>query len=61
MSQSFMLNLKNDHLILSEFPFLFSIGKLKLGHNFSQYPLNQNLDFEVSVMGCAYFQIFPNS
>ena len=36
ISQSFILSLKCDHLLLCEFSILFSIVKLKLGHNFSQ-------------------------
>ena len=35
ISQSFILSLKCDHPLLSEFPILFSTVKLKLGHKFS--------------------------
>ena len=36
ISQSFILSLKCDHVILCEFSFLFLTVKLKLGHKFSQ-------------------------
>ena len=57
-----MLSLKCGYPFLCEFPILFLTVKLKLGHNFSQFIHRFiNLDFEILVLRCVYFQVFPNS
>ena len=58
ISQSFILSLKCDHLLLCEFFTLFSTVKLKLGHKFSQLIHRFNIGILKCWSGAVYISKF---
>ena len=53
-----MLSLKCDHLLLFEFPILFSTVKVKLGHTFSQLIHKFNIWILKCWSGAVYISKF---
>ena len=58
ISQSFILSLKCYHPLLCEFSILFSTGKLKLGHKFSQLIHRFNIGILKCWSGAVYISKF---